>query len=150
VEPGRLLRKTFRNMCWQPCVARANARYRIDGNATISQTASTVLISLWYWAYTRGFYHGQSPTNFFTDNCGGSANISTGCGNITSWPLLAFALRVRNHSRQNVISDVAAELIYGLQLFPARRAYGNDDSGRPSPVWKRSQCVLLNFSLKIH
>jgi hypothetical protein len=56
---------------------------------------------------------------------------------------------VRNRSRQNVVSDVPDELIYGLEPFPTGWASGNDDGGRPSPVWKRSQSVLLDFSLKI-
>jgi hypothetical protein len=57
--------------------------------------------------------------------------------------------RVRNRSRQNVVCQVSDKLIYGLQLFPARRASGNDDSGRTNPVLECSQSVLLNFLLKI-
>jgi hypothetical protein len=45
--------------------------------------------------------------------------------------------RVRNRSRQNVVCQVSDKLIYGLQLFPARRASGNDDSGRTNPVSTR-------------
>jgi hypothetical protein len=58
-------------------------------------------------------------------------------------------LHIRNHSRQNVVSNVSDELIYGLKLFTTGRASGDNDSGRPSSVWKRSQCMLLNFLLKI-
>jgi hypothetical protein len=57
--------------------------------------------------------------------------------------------RVRNRSRQNVVCQVSDKLIYGLQLFPARRASGNDDSSRPGSVLECSQSVLLNFPLKI-
>ena len=57
--------------------------------------------------------------------------------------------RVRNRSRQNVVCQVSDKLIYGLQLFAARRASGNDDSGWSGSVWKCPQSVLLNFALKI-
>jgi hypothetical protein len=64
-------------------------------------------------------------------------------------PLLILGLHVRNHSRQNFVSDVSDKLVYGLKLFPTGRAPGNDDGGRPCSVLECPQCVLLNFSLKI-
>jgi hypothetical protein len=52
---------------------------------------------------------------------------------------------------------VSDELIYGLQLFPARRASGNDNSGRPcsilkgldhssAPKQRLSECSAVRFT----
>ena len=60
-----------------------------------------------------------------------------------------FAARHSNYPRQDFVSDVPDKLIYSLKLFPPGRASGNDNSGWSRSVWKRSQSVLLDFSLKI-